>query len=111
MSDKESRKATINGNQYHVTIEMGSRFKRVSIYGPDVDKFSRHKDSTDLVYDKRWRGRFLWLGKDTTPPIAEMVQEATNKAVCIYEDKIEEEEEHNRRIRQALDTVAETHES
>lgn len=108
---KERRDAHVNGTTYHIVIVDTDRRKRVSIYPPEISKYNRtRKKNAHLVYDRRWRGRVLWFGKDTTDSIEQIVKEALNKAVCIYEEKQEKQENYEERMESVIEQVAEIHE-
>jgi len=107
----EKRYPTINGNDYYVKIVETKRRKRVSVYNDDG--YGRHHRSTFggnyIVETVKRRGRLLWFGKDSTPPIEKMVQSTLNEAVCIREDKQAEQNHFEDKIGQAIDNVEEVH--
>lgn len=108
----EKRYPTINGREYYVKIVETARRKRVTVY--NADRNSRYRvrgaDKNYIVNREKWRGRWLWFGRDSTLPIEEMVQNVLNEAVCIREDKEEEEEEYQEKINRAISTIGELHE-
>jgi len=108
----EKRYPTINGNDYYVKIVEKKRKKRVSVYNDDG--FGRHHRSIRggncIVEDARHRGFFFGLGPDNTPPIEKMVQETLNEAVCIREDKQDEQNRFEDKIERAVCNVEEAHE-
>jgi hypothetical protein len=109
----EKQHPTINGNDYYVKIVKTKWRKRVSVYNDD-GIFNDHRRSltggTYITETVKLRGRFLWFGKDTTPSIEKMVQSTLNEAVCIREDKQEQQERFENKIQKAISSVEEVHE-
>lgn len=108
MVDKEKRNPEINGNKYHVTIAQSKRRQRVSVY--EYKSFGGYHESNAIVTNKEWKGTILWFGADQSSPVEEVVRETLNEAVCIRENKLEQQEEYGNRISRAIDSVGEVHE-
>jgi len=108
----ENRYPKINGRKYYVKIVETSRKKKVTVY--NKDKYSNFYKSGSkqnwIVNNVKKKGRVWHFGKDTTPPIEEMVQETLNEAVCKREDKEENKERLEDKIEQAIHNVEEVHE-
>lgn len=108
---KERRYTKINGRSYFLVIKETPRLKRVSVYDGDMTSRRRVKNDTDIVFDREWRGRFRGLfGEDNSPPIERIVERALNKAVCIREQKEEEEQRYEERLSESINNVKELHE-
>jgi len=108
----EKRYSTINGNTYRVKIVKTSRKKRVTVY--NNDKYRRFYKGGELsnyiTTNVQKRGRFWYFGTDTTPPIEEMIRETLNEAVCIREDKEQQQDKFEDKIEDAISNVEEAHE-
>lgn len=104
---KETRNITINGNDYHVTIEEKSWRQRVSVY---EKSYGRYRKGDAILTNKESKGRLFWFGKDTSSPIDQLIRETLNEAVCIRENKIEKQKEYENKIESAIENVAEIHE-
>jgi hypothetical protein len=109
----EERYPTINGNKYYVKVVETSRKKRVTVYNKDKhSKFYKGGSQKNYIVNNVKKKSRLWhFGKDTTPPLEEMIQETLNEAVCIREDKEEEKDRLEHKIERAISNVEEVHES
>lgn len=108
MSEKTKRKVTVNGNRYHIVGEESDKYNRVSVY--DNSLRDHYPNKNDLVYRKKYKYRLWGLLTYDVPPIEEMMEDAFNEAVCILEEKQEEQEEFEQRLEDRLDNVKEIHE-
>lgn len=108
----EKRYPKINGRKYYVKVVETNRKKRVTVYNKDKHSsfYKGGSGANYIVNNVKKKGRFWYLGKDTTPPIEEMVQETLNEAVCKREDKEENMERFEDKIEEAIHNVEEVHE-